>query len=258
MKHKYFIRNFGGETAPFNSKKANELMDRYWEMLDGESQKSYSFLVKRDNQDLKNFNFALSIIKYYLFLEVDGDRNTIQLIATRLAFNSASALTLALNHYYLASMMIIRDIMETGFLLDYFSHNPDALSDWATCSDEDRKEKYKASVIYKKLAGLEKTHNNARKFIYSEYSKLFTHITPVSGFFIDKEGKRLIDQSFRENHLKFCIWELSLWTSFSSMVYLDNLFPKSTRSPNSQIDKLTSSMKEYLFEVERDKYNKNE
>jgi hypothetical protein len=240
-----------GPEAPFDCDKANLILDDYWKLMGGSFPKSYDLLVKKGNQDLRNYNFSLMIIKYSLLVDVKGkSEGIIQLIATRLAFSAASAFTLALNGYYHNSMMIIRDIMEIGFLLDYFTYKPELILDWATCDDKKRKKEYQASELYKKLTGLENTHNNARKFIYSEYSRIFTHTSPNFAFFITKNGERITDPIICDDQLEFCIWELSLWTEFAMVSYLSNLYPKTNRPPNSQVDKLIEHLKEYMFEVE--------
>lgn len=249
--YKCSICGWEGPEAPFDCDKANLVLDEYWKSMGENFQKSYELLVQKGNRDLRIFNFTLMIIKYSLLVDAnDRNKGTIQLIATRLAFSAASAFTLALNGYYHNSMMIIRDIMEIGFLLDYFTYKPESILDWTTCNDEKRKSDYSVPVLYRKLTGLEKTHNNSRKFIYSEYSRMFTHASPNFAFLITKNGERITDPMIRDDQLEFCIWELSLWTEFAMVSYLSNLYPKENRPPNSQVDKLIAQLKQYLFEAE--------
>jgi hypothetical protein len=57
---------------------------------------------------------------------------TTQMLGVRLFNAAASGLKLALSGYHQTAFNQARDIMETGFLLDYFRTSPDKIQVWKT------------------------------------------------------------------------------------------------------------------------------
>jgi hypothetical protein len=71
---------------------------------------------------------------------------TIQLFGIRLFNASASALALMLAGYYQNSLTLLRDLLETGFLLHYFAIDRSKINEWK-CSDETTRHKNFRPVI---------------------------------------------------------------------------------------------------------------
>ena len=69
------------------------------------------------------------------------DENTAQMLGVRLFNAAGTGLKLALSGYYQAAFHQARDIMETGFLLDYFRTSPGQISVWRT-SDRATRRKF--------------------------------------------------------------------------------------------------------------------
>ena len=69
------------------------------------------------------------------------DETTAQMLGVRLFNAAGTGLKLALSGYYQTAFHQARDIMETGFLLDYFRTSPGQISVWRT-SDRATRRKF--------------------------------------------------------------------------------------------------------------------
>ncbi len=83
----------------------------------------------------------------FVRIEYDDTANelvTVKLLGARLFNDMAASLQLCLSGYYQAAATHIRDILETSFLLDYFSTDHPALIErWKTSSDKERANEFK-------------------------------------------------------------------------------------------------------------------
>ncbi len=68
------------------------------------------------------------------------DETTMQLLGIRLFNAAASGMKLALSGYYQTAFHQARDIMETGFLLDYFRSSPEQRTVWKQSDQKGAKE----------------------------------------------------------------------------------------------------------------------
>jgi hypothetical protein len=106
---------------------------------------------------------------------------TMQLLGVRLFNAAASGLKLALSGYYQTAFHQARDIIETGYLLDYFRTAPDRRKVWRT---SDRKERRKLFDPVKVRIALDERDGDTSKRREAEYNKLSelaSHAT-VRGF----------------------------------------------------------------------------
>jgi hypothetical protein len=94
-------------------------------------------------------------------------------------FNAlASSLKLMLGGYYQASALHIRDLLETTFLIDYFSTDPALVTRWRTMSDRDRKIAFKPITVRDALDKRDGFTTMKRKEAYELLCKLAGHATP--------------------------------------------------------------------------------
>ncbi|MDB5678993.1 hypothetical protein [Sphingomonas bacterium] len=94
-------------------------------------------------------------------------------------FNAlASCLKLALSGYYQASALHIRDLLETAFLLDYFSTDAALVTRWRTMSDRERKKAFSPFAVRDALDKRDGFTGMKRKAAYEQLSKLAGHATP--------------------------------------------------------------------------------
>lgn len=94
-------------------------------------------------------------------------------------FNALSSfLKLMLGGYYQASALHIRDLLETTFLIDYFSTDPALVTRWRTMSDRDRKIAFKPITVRHALDKRDGFTTMKRKEAYELLCKLAGHATP--------------------------------------------------------------------------------
>jgi hypothetical protein len=72
----------------------------------------------------------------------EGDSNTIRGLTRRLANTTMAALSLATEAFYLCSMSLQRDILETGFLLEHLARNRSEIRDWHFSTTEERRARF--------------------------------------------------------------------------------------------------------------------
>jgi len=77
----------------------------------------------------------------------DEDTKTVRLLGMRLFNGCAAAFKLILSGYYQNAAMIMRDLLETVFLLGYFEHDRDKIALWRTADDATRKKEFRPVKI---------------------------------------------------------------------------------------------------------------
>jgi hypothetical protein len=83
--------------------------------------------------------------------EESEDEEVLSSIGFRLHFDYASALSLTLSGYYHAVPHLIRDILECGYLLYYFSLKPSEIQLWRNSSTKERQKKYSPRKLRSEL-----------------------------------------------------------------------------------------------------------
>lgn len=115
-----------------------------------------------------------------MFETDDEDLKVTQIFAIRIFNALGSALKLTLGGYHQNSAMIMRDILETNFLLDLFAGDPSLISLWRQAKSQ--KEKSQSSPVAVRLA-LDTRHGNTsekRKERYKFLCEIAAHPTMQS------------------------------------------------------------------------------
>ena len=160
------------------------------------------------------FNFSIE------YKPQTDDELTVQFIGIRLFNSIVSCLKLLLAGYYQCSVILLRDILEIGFLLDYFCINSSKISEWKKSSDKERLEKFSPRVIRKALDNRDRFKEKERGKIYKIMSEYAVHPT-YSGFkLVAPEGKAKIGPFFDSKYLKSTIRELAMRVPWSTVIYL--------------------------------------
>jgi len=96
---------------------------------------------------------AMTVIFGYTIDHTSRSENetTVQLLGIRLFNAAASGLKLALSGYYQTAFQQARDIMETGFLLDYFLSSPESIPVWKTADRATRRKLFEPVKIREAL-----------------------------------------------------------------------------------------------------------
>lgn len=178
------------------------------------------------------------------------DELTIQALGIRLFNSIVSSLKLLLAGYYQNSVMIQRDILETGFLLDYFSIYPSKISDWRNSNSRDMRN-YRPKVIRDGLNTRDGVEESKRDEIYKKMCEMATHPT-FMGF--DLIAPRGLGETGPFYHIRFliaCFKELAKWVPLFTLIYLNHFKNKKLPSKllvarNEFIDKIKIWAQEYI------------
>jgi hypothetical protein len=110
----------------------------------------------------------------------DRDLMCLRMLGAR-TFNSlAVTIKLSLGGYYQASALQLRDVLETIFLLDYFSMDRSLVTEWRTAPDKQRRKKFGPAVVRKALDYRDALTTSKRTETYDMFCRLAAHPTPDS------------------------------------------------------------------------------
>jgi hypothetical protein len=146
------------------------------------------------------------------------DDLTIQLLGIRLFNASASGLALMLAGYYQNSLTLLRDLLETGFLLHYFAIDRSKINEW-TCSDETTRHKNFRPVMIRDALN---KHDGAtqRGHIYKLMCNYAAHPAYEGFTMVAPNGLGSIGPFLDEKRLKSLVEELAKHLLFFALVYM--------------------------------------
>ncbi len=107
------------------------------------------------------------------------DEKTVQYLGSRLLNSVLGAIRLTLQGYYQTSAMLMRDCVEVGFLLEYFSYWPEEIMPWWRLDDDARWKKYKPGKLRRKLDERDGRIRSWRDEMYDLLCRVGTHVTPM-------------------------------------------------------------------------------
>jgi hypothetical protein len=152
------------------------------------------------------------------------DERTAQMLGIRLFNAAASGVKLALSGYYQTAFQQARDIMETGFLLDYFRTSPEQITVWRKSDRATRRKLFEPVKIRQELDKRDGDTEMKRAAEYSKLSELASHATH-RGFALTTRGRFAEFGPFVEAiNLKAWLHEMVLRLGPSAVMYA-NQFP---------------------------------
>jgi hypothetical protein len=152
------------------------------------------------------------------------DETTMQLLGIRLFNAAASSIKLALSGYYQTAFQQARDIMETGYLLDYFRTAPEQRKVWKHSDRKTRREVFGPVKIRIALDQRDNDTTGKREAEYRKLSELASHAT-FRGFRFTVRGEFGELGPFVEKaNLVAWLEELVLRLGLSAVMYA-NQFP---------------------------------
>jgi hypothetical protein len=122
---------------------------------------------------------AMSMLDYMAKRHVNSneDELTLQMLAVRLFNSGASSMKLLMGGYYQSAVMIMRDILETTFLLDYFHTHRDQIAVWRGCDERKRFREFGAMKIRIALDDRDGYTERKREVAYQLLCELGSHPT---------------------------------------------------------------------------------
>ncbi len=153
-------------------------------------------------------------------INVDDEELVLQRLGIRLFNGGACALSLLLTGYYQNAASTVRDLLETGFLVDYFGTERGQIKIWRDASDEVRRRDFQPwqirDALDKRDGFTEKKRAEAYKFL-SNYAAHPTH----AGFkLFSPKWLSKIGPFFDETYLKALLEELTKRLASAADVYV--------------------------------------
>lgn len=177
------------------------------------------------------------------------DELTIQYIGIRLFNSIVSSIKLLLAGYYQSSVILQRDILETGFLLDFFSIDQSKILDWKKSNNKQQSGKYRPSIIRKALDNRDGFKERKREQIYQRMCEYAAHPTYPGIKLVAPKGLANIGPFFDAQYLKSLIEELAMRVPLFTLIYLrhfKSLPPGFLKIQADFLDKLKTWSKKYL------------
>jgi len=160
---------------------------------------------------------------------LDEEELVLQRLGIRL-FNSGScALSLLLSGYYQNAALTIRDLLETGFLVDYFRTDRSQIKIWRDSSDDGRRKNFQPRQIRDSLDKRDGFTEKKRAEAYKLLSNYASHPTHAGFKLFSPKWMSKIGPFFEETYLKALLEELTKRLAAAANVYV-RCFP--TVKPN--------------------------
>jgi hypothetical protein len=157
-----------------------ELRSKSIEVIEGNPKLLLHFRVAERAMD------ALDVFRQYR--TTDEDFKVVQMLGLRV-FNALAASTkLMLSGYYLFSAQILRDILETVFLLDLFRTNSSAITKWRNSTREERLRDFKPVKVREELDARDGYTTKRRALLYQQFSELAGHASMGSVAMLRPKG----------------------------------------------------------------------
>ncbi len=147
---------------------------------------------------------------------------TVQYLGARLFNSIIMAINLLLSGYYQGSVALQRDIVETGFLLDYFLFNKSEIEEWKNSSKKKRLDKFSPVKIRKALDDRDGFKGEKRKEIYNLMAEAATHPTYEGFKLLAPDGKVHLGPFYDVNYLRSLINELAFRVPLFTVIYISH------------------------------------
>lgn len=140
----------------------------------------------------------------------DEDLKIIRLMGMRMFNALAASLKLALSGYSQNSALIMRDILETVFLTDFFGHEPAAVSRWRLADRKSRMKDFSPIRVRESLDARDGHVKRKRAEMYEMLSELAAHPTMQSAEMLrpTKGGSAVIGPFVEATSLEAVLSEL--------------------------------------------------
>jgi len=122
---------------------------------------------------------SLYCIEYFLQINTDEDKSIFVLyeLISRTHKTTHALTLLCYSGFELQSLSLMRDLVETHYLIIYFMKKPEEMEKWLNSNYKERRIKYSPKTLRRIIAGDNSTLKQSLDSDYSGHST-FTHITP--------------------------------------------------------------------------------
>lgn len=144
-----------------------------------------------------------------MHLNADEEELVLQRLGIRLFNSGACALSLLLCGYYQNAAATVRDLLETGFLVDYFRTERSRVMVWRDASDEARRKEFQPWQIRDALDKRDGFTEKKRAEAYKLLSNYAAHPTHAGFKLFSPKWMSKIGPFFDETYLKALLEELT-------------------------------------------------
>jgi hypothetical protein len=161
------------------------------------------------------------------FETTDEDLKVIQILGMRIFNAFAASIKLTLSGYHQNSAMILRDVLETVFLLDLFRTDRSKISTWRQTDDKTRKKIFGPVEVRKSLDSRDGFTTKKRAERYNLFSELAGHPSMKSDYMLrpQKDGNAVIGPFIEFTSLQAVLSEMAR-LAIEAANCLDEFFPK--------------------------------
>lgn len=149
-----------------------------------------------------------------------AQQQVVQLLGIRLFNAGATALKLALAGYYQTGFSLIRDLLETTHLLDYFLHDPSAITIWQD-GGAAAKKKFQPQTVRDALDKRDGFTKGKRAEIYQRYCVYASHPTYAGILLVAPKASGLATYGpfFDEPSLGHLLMDLAKFVMHGTIVF---------------------------------------
>jgi hypothetical protein len=156
---------------------------------------------------------------------LDDDELVLQRLGIRLFNSGACALSLLPSGYYQNSALQLRDLLETGFLIDYFRTEPAKIKVWQNSNDQERQKLFGPKVIREALDRRDEFSEGNRAKAYKVLSNYSAHPTHAGFKLFSPNWMSKITPFFDGTYTKAMVEKLVKHFAGAAEVYVKS-FPR--------------------------------
>jgi len=223
MNHKRIITPYFDGVLKGLDEEASKIQSQSLIQINGNPRLSdFVSLVDSSLQTIAGINFEYET-------QIENEK-TIQYLGCRIFNSGFAALKLGIIGFYQIGFNQIRDLVETGFLLDYFSFHPDMIQIWRESNLETRMKKFSPKNIRIELDKRDEFHEKRRGKIYQALCEFATHSNYAGFTLISQDNFVKIGPFFDQNYLTGLLEEIILRLPIVVLYFLENFknLPTST------------------------------
>ena len=173
--------------------------------------------------------------------KLSDDELTIQYLGIRLFNDAAASVRLGLSGYYQVAFLLVRDILEVGFLLDFFRTSPEKIREWKEADHKALMKSFRPVQIRDALDARDGLEEKKREVSYKQLSNYAGHAT-YRGFRITmKDGLGEVGPFLNKQHIEAWLQEMYWRFGTSALIYAD-LF----QSPSERLVELRANYHRWL------------
>lgn len=210
----------------------------------------------RDHMDLVEACMGMIFACAHGWEHRTENEETLQLLGIRIFNSAATALKLGLSGYYQAAYHHVRDILETGYLVDFLSMEPARIAVWRNAGTKERVRSFGAYEVRKALDRRDGKGGARRTRAYELLSEMSSHVTGPGFLLLAPGGQRQIGAFFDEVQLRGWVEELTSRLLETAEVY-SAFFSRLTGSLEPErarfLDRAAAWSERYAVGGERDR-----